>query len=123
MDQRVIEQQLALKTPAGLSAAQSVYSNGGHSKSYARVTLSAALGTDIAKGTKIEGFTSTGTHVTGQALAAFGATADVIEIQYSTKNNQDIYVDCQVGGLPPADVNTAGCEYIRIPSWDSMACI
>jgi len=109
LDQRDMEALLG-QSPPDYSNAKAVYSQGGHSKSYAEFTLSSPLGTMIAKSTPISGTTASGIATTGKAYAAYAASATVIRVQYTTSDVQATYVGCQVGGIPtslsPGQVTT-----------------
>ena len=109
LDQAAIEVQLGLKTTAGFAAAKKIYEEGAYSKSYASVMLTMALPAEVTKGTLIDGVAADGSHVEGKALATTAMGSMTIDIQYITNNNQAIYVDCQVGGLPAGLANTNGC--------------
>ena len=107
LDQEALEVQLALKTTDGLAAAKRIYTEGGYSKSYARVMLTTALGAEVPKGTSITGVSASGPAVLGKALATTAMGSMTLDIQYVTTSDQATYVDCQVGGL--ATPNTNGC--------------
>jgi hypothetical protein len=109
LDQKALESQLALKTPEGFESAQRIYKEGGNSKSYAQVFLSAPLGTDIKKGDSIMGRNSEGNEVSGTAYQDYGANDQTIKVQYYTTDLQATYVECQVGGMTPETTNMKGC--------------
>lgn len=110
LDQEAIESQIALATDASFSNAKTIYQNGGHSKSYAEVQLSQALGQTISKGTTISGVDANGNEAVGKAYADAVSGSSVLQIQYRTSDIQESYVNCQVGGLSSAGLeNVEGC--------------
>ena len=98
-----------MKNAAGLAAAKLVYDEGGYSKSYARVMLANPLNVELTKGTRVQGVAADGTLVRGKALLTTAMGSNSLDIQYETMGNQEMYVNCQVGGLPAANVTTVGC--------------
>mmetsp|Transcript_27300 Transcript_27300/g.63391 ORF Transcript_27300/g.63391 Transcript_27300/m.63391 type:complete len:653 (+) Transcript_27300:846-2804(+) len=109
LDQKAMEEQLADKTDASFAIAKNIYTMGAYSKPYARLTLSMGLPVEVSKGAQIDGTSKLLALVEGKAFTLLPAANTVIEVQYVTKSNQDIYVDCQVGGLPANLANTDGC--------------
>ena len=107
LDQAAIETQLALATDESFAAAKAIYQEGGYSKSYAQVKLTAPLTSNISKGTAITGKNDDGTTINGKAYEDLTAGQSEIKIQYVTSDIQATYVDCQVGAL--VDPNTNGC--------------
>jgi hypothetical protein len=94
------------------SLARKIYEEGGHSKSFARITLNegSTLPTDLPKGTGITGIAADGTTtVVGALLGAQNAGDSVLEIQYEIIQVQASYVNCQVGGRE-AEGNLDGCK-------------
>ena len=100
LDQYVIQEQLAAYSDEGLEAARKVYEEGGHSKSYAEVTLSSATTADITKGDVITGVDDAGAEVTGTAYADYPTGSTAIWVLYDVPNVQADNVKCKVGGLP-----------------------
>jgi len=88
-----------------LVKARNVYQEGGHSKSYARLTLLAPKGpAAFAAGTDVYGKTSESGEVFGSLRedVLWGAdnTGNVtVHIDYQTSDVQGKHVSCQVGGL------------------------
>jgi len=110
LDQASMEAALAIGTADSFEIAKAIYQQGGHSKSYAIVTLTPPLASAITKGTVITGVTATGTPVNGKAYADFESGDTVISIQYQTSDVQESYVNCQVGALTMAgEQNLSGC--------------
>ncbi|GAX12063.1 hypothetical protein FisN_8Lh165 [Fistulifera solaris] len=89
------------------SAAQAVYENGAHSKSYAEVTLSTPLTTTMAADVEISGVALDGTTVNGKIMEEAASGSSVIKVQYATSDKQEKYVGCQVGGS--SEPVTTGC--------------
>ena len=108
-DQRAIETQLARKTNEAWDNAQQIYSNGGNSKSYALITLTEPLRSDVAKGTTVTGTNDAGNEVAGKMYSATSSGAVNVKVQYATSDIQDSYVECQVGALIGEDINLSGC--------------
>jgi hypothetical protein len=106
-DQAAIEVELAKKTNQSFEAARQIYNQGGNSKSYATVTLSSPLSSQVPRFDTISGKNEDGLEVIGKALFSFQPGDSEVRIQYATTDVQASYVDCQVGGL--ADTNTKGC--------------
>lgn len=107
LDQKVIEEQLALETDQGFAAAMKVYSQGAFSKPYAEVQLDQPLPVDVAKGVEVFGQRADGKFVRGSTAAAFKTGESIIQVQYHAGTQQETYHDCHVGGNP--EPNTEGC--------------
>ena len=102
-----MELQLALGNDEAYANALKIYSEGAYSKSTAKVTLSAAIGSAIPKGTAVTGKNAAGNQVIGKTYEDYASGATDILVQYQTTDSQKNYVDCQVGAsLTP---NTVGC--------------
>ena len=102
-----MELQLALGNDEAYANALKIYSEGAYSKSTAKVTLSAAIGSAISKGTAVTGKNAAGNQVIGKTYEDYASGATDILVQYQTTDSQKNYVDCQVGAsLTP---NTVGC--------------
>lgn len=108
LDQSALEEQLAKGTNDSFQNALRIYREGGNSKSYAQITLTPALSSDLAKGTTIMGINAAGVEVAGKSYDTYGSGEQVIKIQYSTTDIQADYVGCQVGALVTG-INTEGC--------------
>jgi len=107
LDQKAIEAQLSLKTPEAFEKARKIYNNGGHSKSYALITLIDALKSDVKKSDPISSTNEKGS-VSGKAYEDYDkGTTGEIKVLYSTTDLQASYVDCQVGAL--TEPNMSGC--------------
>lgn len=105
-----MEDQLDTFTEAGFLNAQSIYSSGGHSKSYAVLTLSSALTQTIPAETMITGSDAEGGVVTGEAYEEAAAGAMTLKFRYAVSSSQETYTQCHVGGL--IETNTVGCTCI-----------
>jgi hypothetical protein len=101
-----MELQLALKTVQSQQNAKDIYQDGAFSKSVAQVTLDTALTTTLDKGATVIGTGPVG-EIRGKLYATYGSGISVIQIQYETNENQQLYVGCQVGANP--DPNLDGC--------------
>jgi hypothetical protein len=109
LDQKAIEEQLALHTSQAFGLAKSIYNEGGHSKSYAVLSLSAPLTLGILKDAAIVGKSSTGQEISCKAKEDYPEGSESIEAFYTTTDIQASYMGsgCQVGGL--VTKNLAGC--------------
>lgn len=75
------------------------------------MTVTGGLPGPLRKGVEILGQNDNGDQVLGKALEDFPSGATVIQVQYSTSDQQATYVDCQVGGLVEASAaNLNGCK-------------
>eukprot|EP00984_Skeletonema_dohrnii_P004219 scaffold1490_cov121-Skeletonema_dohrnii-CCMP3373.AAC.2 len=108
-DQRAIEVELARKTNEAWDNAQQIYLQGGNSKSYALITLSEPLRSNVAKGTSVTGKNADGNEVAGKMYDTTTSGAVNVKVQYATTDVQDSYVQCQVGALVGEDINMSGC--------------
>jgi hypothetical protein len=119
LDQEIMERQLAL---GSLIHARNVYEEGGHSYSIAQLTLTGSPGSgNWPEGTQVEGLTEDGLRVVlGNLLfeevwepPADGSPFVVkMDVLYTTSDIQEIYVDCQVGGLYTfGAANRNGCKH------------
>jgi hypothetical protein len=102
-----IEEQLALQTTQAFGLAKSIYNEGGNSKSYAVLSLSAPLTSVILKGAAIVGKSSTGKEISCKAMDDYPEGSESIEALYTTTDIQASYMECQVGGL--VTKNLVGC--------------
>jgi hypothetical protein len=119
LDQEIMERQLAL---GSLITARNVYEEGGHSYSIAQLTLynNPPRG-NWPIGTQVEGLTEDGLRVVLGTLLfaevweppADGSPWEVkMDVLYTTSDIQEIYVDCQVGGLYTfGAANRNGCKH------------
>jgi hypothetical protein len=107
LDQLAIEEQLALQTSQAFGLAKGIYNEGGHSKSYAMLTLSSGLTYAILEDASIVGTNADGNEVSLKSAEDYAAGATVIKAYYTTTDIQASYVGCQVGGL--VTKNLAGC--------------
>jgi len=110
LDQAAMERQLAMGTDQSYAVAKAIYQEGGHSKSYASITLTAPLSSGVSKSAPMVGFTDSGTEVRGKAYSAYDAGATEVRFQYAVSDVQESYVNCQVGALSMAgEENIEGC--------------
>lgn len=96
MDQQAIELALAIRTSTSFDNAQTIYENGGHSKSYARLQLQTSLPTKVKKGSDIKGKTADGTTIHAKAYEQAEEGDTIIEVQYPTDESA---LPCFVGAL------------------------
>jgi hypothetical protein len=66
LDQAALEEAIAAKDDASFAAAKKIYEMGSHSKSYATVTLSTPLATDIPQYEPVAGVSTSGEAVEGR---------------------------------------------------------
>jgi hypothetical protein len=105
LDQKAMEIELDTITEAGFDNARNIYEKGGHSKSYAVLSLNTAL-SSVSEGTSITGSNDMGDVITGEAYV--DATSSELQFRYGVSSNQESYSQCQVGGL--SETNTVGCK-------------
>lgn len=96
MDQQAIELALAIRTSTSFDNAQTIYEDGGHSKSYARLQLQTPLPTKVKKGSDIKGKTADGTTIHAKAYEQAEEGDTIIEVQYPTDESA---LPCFVGAL------------------------
>jgi len=89
--------------------AQNVYENGGHSKSYAELTLASGLSTSVTAGSAVDGLNAAGEKVEGKIYESADAGATTIKVLYTVGPDMATYVGCQVGGSDSPV--TKGCKY------------
>jgi len=99
LDQAALEEAIAAKDDAAFAAAMKIYEMGGHSKSYATVTLSTPLAADIPENEPITGVSASGEAVAGKAYAETAAGATELLVLYATTDDMATYMNCKVGGL------------------------
>ena len=104
-----MEGQLDTFNAAGFMVAQQIYSSGGHSKSFAELTLASPLTDAIPSGTVITGTDAEGGTVPGEAYEDAAAASTTLKFRYDVSSSQATYSNCQVGGL--IETNTDGCTY------------
>jgi hypothetical protein len=107
LDQKMMEEQLALKTTQSYQTAKAIYTQGAHSKSIATVTLSSGLLNAVPAGTSVSGTNEAGSEISGKTYEDYPIGSTIIRIQYQTIAVQSNYVGCQVGGNP--EPKTEGC--------------
>ncbi len=87
-----------------------MYTRGGHSKSYVKLSLTDGSNPTESDGTLFTGIDSLGQEVTGKVYKSSDTPQGELWLQYSTNDVQASYVGCQVGGLSATgDANTDGC--------------
>lgn len=109
LDLLAIREQLAIGTDASFAKARKIYTQGGHSKPAARVTLGSPLEQNLAKRTPVTGPSEDGTTlaVPGFVAKDYPPGTTEIEIRYQTSKVQTPYLGCRVGGLAVPGVG--GC--------------
>ena len=108
LDQKLIEEQLAMETDQGRVIAMKVYTEGAFSKSYAEIQLTQPLPVDVGKGVEVFGQAADGKIVRGKTAAAFKTGDSIIQVQYHAGTQQATWTNCHVGGNP--NPNTQGCK-------------
>lgn len=88
---------------AAFDSALAIYTEGGHSKSVATLSVSGGLGTSLSKDAKVVGQSTTGEQIVLTSTDDYDSTATSIKLLYTTPN-------CYVGGLPEAEQNFDGCK-------------
>jgi len=113
LDRDQMHMQTALQTDGGTTTgflnARKIYTEGGNSKSYALITVTEGLNSDIAKGAVIIGMNMNGEEVRGTAYDDYAKGETVLKMTYNTSEDQATWVRCRVGGLQKVDQVTAGC--------------
>ena len=107
LDQKLIEEQLAMETDQARVIAMKVYTEGAFSKSYAEIQLTQPLPVDVGKGVEVFGQAADGKIVQGKTAAAFRAGDSIFQVQYHAGSIQTTWTDCHVGGNP--NPNMEGC--------------
>jgi len=111
LDQAAIEDQLSSLSEETFGNAVKVYEQGGHSKSFATLQLSQPLTEDLPPGTHVRGRADDqDTVVKGKTKGVHQVNSDVLQVLYQVLEEQDSYVDCQVGGMAGfGEANRDGC--------------
>ena len=99
------------KTPTDYTLAESIYTNGANSKTYAEFTVSALPAALTAK-TAVSGTGLDGTATAGKVYSDASAGATTLKVGYVTSDVQATYVSCKPGGNPAI---TTGCFDIAQP--------
>lgn len=104
LDAAYMETMLDTATDLAFTNAKSVYTNGGHSKSVATVTIPGGLSNNVEEEDEVTGENEDGHQVVLKAYATYSGADNLtaIELQYVTDG-------CYVGGLPSSDRQTGGC--------------
>jgi len=100
LDQEALEAQLAAGTDEGMANAMKIYTEGAFSKSYAEITLDAALASPLPKGTDVKGTSTNGDEIRGATQDEADAGDKIIRVRYRVTGVQESFVGCQVGGNP-----------------------
>jgi hypothetical protein len=113
LDQAAIENALG-ETTIDYSLVQSIYEEGGNSKTYAEFTVP-AIATALSKSDPVVGQTS---GVEGQMYTSYAVGATTIRVAYLTSEVQATYVNCKVGALEdvPNGVTAAASEPYKYQS-------
>lgn len=110
LDQKIIVEQVSKLTESSFALAKKVYAEGGHSKSYAKLTITNGVTPNYPDGTLLSGVDNENQEVVGKVYKSSSTPAGQIWIQYQTTDVQSSYVGCQVGALAATgDHNTSGC--------------
>jgi hypothetical protein len=99
-------------TDAAFAAGLKIYTKGGNSGSYAKLTLAAAITTmPLPKaGDAVTGIDSAAGAVTGRVLDAYTAGSTTLTVAYDVSDVQITHSRCRVGGLSVPI--TTGCKCI-----------
>lgn len=115
LDQQKIEERVFV---GEFAKARNVYTDGGHSFSFAELTLTAPVANKtFPKGTKVYGMNERSQNISGTLLddvewGVVGSEGVLVRVLYDTSDEQASYVDCQVGGLFTfMQANREGCKY------------
>jgi hypothetical protein len=111
LDQRSMEDALS---NGDFELAEKIYNQGGSSKSFAVLTITGGVLTEIKKETPLSGTDVSGNKVTGTALQDTAAGSATLSFQYDTSDDQDAHSDCMVGALAASDQIQTGCLAIGI---------
>jgi len=109
LDQKHIEIALAKRTDTGFVQAKAIYTGGGHSKSFAVITLTTDLEDVIKEDAVVVGMGMNKEDVRGTVLTNANANQAIVKVQYNTSEMQATYVLCRVGELLTDDAVTEGC--------------
>jgi len=107
-DQAAMETALKKATP-DYATAKAIYEQGGNSKSYAEITLTSNLSSDIAVKTKVVGKDASGKQVDGKLYKDAAKDQNIMKVQYATSDVQATHVECRVGAMPEDAHVTDGC--------------
>jgi hypothetical protein len=93
--------------------ARNVYEEGGHSLSYAHLTLlNVATDESFPVGTVVLGLNERGQNVTGILMESLELGDVIVKVLYDTSDVQASHVRCTVGGLSTfGAANRDGCTY------------
>lgn len=105
MDQRDIEQQLALGSNEGYESAIKIYQRGAHCASYSRIKVQ-SLQSVLTEGDRLTGAGQDGSSVTATVVDNYPKGTQEIEVLYSLDETTNSF--CHVGGSPKP--LTDGCE-------------
>merc|ERR1712032_1066996 len=109
LDMDIILQTLGTEFNDAFDIVAGIYSQGGNSKSYAKLTLNQPVTQVIEKGTNVQGGNGNNEVVLGKVLEKVNIVDSVLKFQYETSDNQKNYVKCRVGALPVENQDTRGC--------------
>jgi len=110
-DQAALEVEVAKKTQTGFDKAKDIYENGGHSKSYAKLTTdNTSFNIELSSGTQLTGKDDDDNDVIGKVYKPDDTPVGEIWLQYQTTDVQSSHVGCKVGALGGTDfIKTSGC--------------
>ena len=122
LDQQSIENRTFI---ADFTRARNVYSEGGHSFSFAELNLTNPASNKIfLKGTRVFGISERNENVTGTVLedvswTTVGNEGVIVRVSYDNKDEKGVGAVCQVGGLSSfRAAERRGCKYLITPSSD-----
>jgi len=98
MDQKDIETEITSSSLLGFNAARRIYTEGGHSRSYAALSLLEPVSESFRWGAPVTGYTKSGAEVTGTIEKDIAEGNDVLWFLYDVSNQLGNHVGCQVGG-------------------------
>ena len=104
-----METALAKATPDYVTA-KAIYEQGGNSKSYAEITLTSDLPSDLAVKSKVTGKDASGNAVDGKLYKDAAKGQNIVKVQYATSDVQATHVECRVGAMPEDAHVTDGCK-------------
>ena len=99
---------LSIQTASSFDQARAIYEQGGHSKSYARLTLADIGGTDhFRRGDEFVGIDLNGNEIRTYVYESSSVFEGDLRLQYAVLDIQETHVGCQVGAL-------SGTEYLNL---------
>lgn len=109
-----MEEQLGFLTTDSFAAALKIYENGGNSKSYAKLKVS-ALAVAANAGDSLVGKTESDGSSYGEAMESAAGGDTELNVLYVVSEEMTNYLNCRVGGL--TNPVTEGCKYFNFKSF------